>query len=302
MTPLQQKTIKAIVNVFETGRAQGNYSAVTVLPGDSGHLTYGRSQSALGSGSLFELLSQYCAAPGAKYAAQLQAYLPRVQSRDVTLDNDTELKNLLREAGTDPAMQAEQDRFFDANYFDPACTSASNCGLKSALANAVVYDSCVQGNWHGMRDATNQKCGAPGANGTTEQQWVKTFVQTRRQWLQNSRPPLPTTAYRMEAFLSLIASDKWDLSLPIQVHGVTITEADLNGGAAVVEPALRLSNPPASGDAVRKLQESLARAGFPCGQDGVFGAATDAAVRQFQSKKGLPADGVVGPATWAALG
>ncbi len=60
MTPLQEKTIKAIVNVFETGRAAGNYAAVTVLAGDSGHLTYGRSQSALGSGTLFQLLSQYC--------------------------------------------------------------------------------------------------------------------------------------------------------------------------------------------------------------------------------------------------
>jgi chitosanase len=45
MTPIQQKTIKAIVNVFETGQPAGNYSAVTVLAGDSGHLTYGRSQS-----------------------------------------------------------------------------------------------------------------------------------------------------------------------------------------------------------------------------------------------------------------
>jgi chitosanase len=228
MTPLQEKTIKAIVNIFETGRAAGNYSAVTVLAGDSGHLTYGRSQSALGSGTLFQLLSQYCVAPGAKFAAQIEPYLPRVEARDIKLDNDATLRNILREAGADPVMQAEQDRFFDVNYFNPACTSASACGLNTPLAQAIVYDSHVQGNWRAMRDAANQKCGAPGANGVTEQQWATVYVQTRKQWLLSSHPPLPATAYRMDAFLNLIAGGNWNLDLPIQVHGVTIATADLD--------------------------------------------------------------------------
>jgi len=35
--------------------------------------------------------------------------------------------------------------------------------------------------------------------------------------------------------------------------------------------------------------------------DGRFGSVTQHAVEQFQSSKGLDADGVVGPGTWAAL-
>ena len=299
MTPLQQKTIKAIVNVFETGRAAGDYSAVTAIAGDSGHLTYGRSQSALGSGSLFQLLSQYSVAPGAKFAAQIQPYLPRLEARDITLDKDATLRNILREAGSDPVMQEEQDRFFDANYFNPACTSASACGLTSVLAQAVVYDSCVHGSWRAMRDAANQKCGAPGSNGVTEQQWLTVYVQTRKQWLLSSRPPLPASAYRMDSFLSLMTDGNWNLDLPLQVHGVTIFAADLGDAAP---PSLRLSNPPITGDSVRKLQASLARAGFDCGQDASFGPKTEAAVKAFQAAKGMPQDGIVGPEVWSALG
>jgi hypothetical protein len=55
------------------------------------------------------------------------------------------------------------------------------------------------------------------------------------------------------------------------------------------------------GPAVRKLQELLSAAGSNIEPDGVFGQQTEAAVRQFQSDRGLAADGVVGSQTWAAL-
>ena len=55
------------------------------------------------------------------------------------------------------------------------------------------------------------------------------------------------------------------------------------------------------GPEVRYLQEILTNAGFPTATDGVFGAATEAAVKAFQRDNGLEADGVVGPLTWKAL-
>jgi peptidoglycan hydrolase-like protein with peptidoglycan-binding domain len=60
----------------------------------------------------------------------------------------------------------------------------------------------------------------------------------------------------------------------------------------------------ARGDAVRQVQQALINQGIPVagGVDGIFGAGTAAALRQFQTAKGLAATGVVDDATALALG
>lgn len=56
------------------------------------------------------------------------------------------------------------------------------------------------------------------------------------------------------------------------------------------------------GPAVRELQERLRAKGFlRASADGVFGRETEAAVKAAQRKYQLPADGIVGRATWEAL-
>jgi N-acetylmuramoyl-L-alanine amidase len=60
---------------------------------------------------------------------------------------------------------------------------------------------------------------------------------------------------------------------------------------------LRLAIPRMEGSDVLKLQEGLKKAGIVVGTDGEFGPATDKAVKEFQQKKGLIADGIVGPKT-----
>lgn len=58
-----------------------------------------------------------------------------------------------------------------------------------------------------------------------------------------------------------------------------------------------------SGSAVTTIQTKLKRWGYFDGPvDGVYGSKTTKAVRSFQQKNGLTADGVAGPATLKALG
>lgn len=70
--------------------------------------------------------------------------------------------------------------------------------------------------------------------------------------------------------------------------------------SAVQAAALTLG---ADGERVRTVQEKLSRWGYYSGAvDGVFGSDTLRAVKEFQRKNGLSADGVIGPQTLAALG
>ncbi len=55
------------------------------------------------------------------------------------------------------------------------------------------------------------------------------------------------------------------------------------------------------GDEVASLQKQLNAAGYNLAVDGIYGAATDAAVRDYQSRNALAVDGVVGPVTMNSL-
>ena len=72
-------------------------------------------------------------------------------------------------------------------------------------------------------------------------------------------------------------------------------------GSPSVKPTLRKGS---KGNTVRELQTMLLKLGYdlgPCGVDGDFGKATEAAVRSFQSDHRLEVDGVVGQLTNAEL-
>ncbi len=72
-----------------------------------------------------------------------------------------------------------------------------------------------------------------------------------------------------------------------------------SGGADLPNVTLKEGS---RGDHVKTLQKSLEKLGFELGaQDGAFGPRTEQAVKRFQSKHNLEADGIVGPKTREAL-
>ncbi len=75
------------------------------------------------------------------------------------------------------------------------------------------------------------------------------------------------------------------------------------GGSGSGEGGRPVLSRGSSGSDVVDLQNRLRQLGLYSGPvDGRFGPATEAAVRAFQQSRGLAVDGIVGPATWRALG
>lgn len=71
-------------------------------------------------------------------------------------------------------------------------------------------------------------------------------------------------------------------------------------------PTLRLYDglnhtSPHLADAVKELQTLLRQYGYRIAVDGEFGPYTENCIKHFQQAKGMSADGVVGPSTWAVL-
>jgi chitosanase len=307
VTDLQKRSAEAIVNVFETGTPRGDYGQVTVVPGDTGHLTYGRSQTTLASGNLYLLVKAYCESAGALYGDQLRPYLSRLADRDTSLDTDMPFRLLLKDAGGDVVMHQAQDAFFNRVYWEPSAAWCSQLGLGEALSNAVVYDSCVHGSWKKMLDKTVSMFGQPSAS--RERLWVEKYIDVRKDWLaNNANLLLRKTVYRMTSFEQLIKDSEWALALPFKVRGVVIDEsvlADEGMRASAHDPQeriLRFTDPYMVGQDVRAVQETLRSKGYEISNDGIYGPLTAASVRLFQQDNHLKPDGIVGPATRAALG
>jgi chitosanase len=297
MTLTQVASARAILNIFETSSVLGEYGAVTVIPGDTGHLTFGRSQTTLGSGNLADLIDRYVNNVGARFAQRLRPWLGRLGERDESLDHELHLHNILRATADDRVMRDVQDEFFDQVYWQPAVRSAQRLGIATPLGTAVVYDGTLHGSWDRMRRRTDVQAGTVAALG--ERAWIEAYVQVRRDWLANHpRRDLRPTVYRMDAFQRLISLGKWGLELPLVVRGHEISELTLNatprGSYDGPEPGTRplaLQQPLARGLDVRLMQLGLSATGADIQADAVFGTATRDALRAFQAHKGLPVTG-----------
>ena len=298
-TPTQARTCKAILNLFETSSVVGRYGSVTVLAGDTGQLTFGRSQTTLGSGNLALLVAQYAANPAARFGARLSPFLPRLQARNVALNTHELLKNILRATADDPVMRDVQDSFFDETYWKPALRACSSIGVTLPLGVAIVYDGHIHGSWRLIRDRVNKDIGSPAQ--ATEKAWLRRYVETRRQWLAtNSNALLRKTVNRMDSFGRLIELNNWGLVLPLVVQGQEVslqsmaaTPPDAFDGPQPGTRALLLQTPMLQGLDVRLVQLGLSERGVDVRADAIFGSGSRDAIAAFQQRSGLPVIGML---------
>ena len=137
LTATQKQAAQSIINLFETGVVLGDYGNVTVITGDTGHLTFGRSQTTLGSGNLLDLLKRYCTNPGTHFGPRLAPWLLRFEATDLSLDTDTRLHNTLRATADDKVMRDIQDVFFDEVYWQSGRESRHGCRQHLAALTTI---------------------------------------------------------------------------------------------------------------------------------------------------------------------
>ena len=230
-TPAQRHAINCIISVFETGRVPnpGAYSTCTILPDGAG-ISYGMHQSTDRAGSLDNIVKRYIELGGA-HAPALQAYLPYFASNKSATEppkgpwsaETRAVIDLLKVAGADPVMHQAQEEVFDRDYFQPAVNHANQIGLTKALSLAVVYDTCIHSGPGGVTMIRNMFAAKSPANGGTEAEWVKAYLNARRNWLGTHKMTiLHGTVYRMDALLALITAGNWDLTPPFKVRTVTV--------------------------------------------------------------------------------
>lgn len=227
--------VRAIISVFETGKARGNPGAVAVLRDGAG-ISYGMHQATHKSGSLYKVVYWYCHLNG-MFANDLTPYLPRLKNTAVRQQcaADDTLKRLLRQAGEhDPIMRQAQDAVFDRDYMTPAIDAVEGSGWNLPLSLAVVYDSHIHGGWKKVRDKVTLE-------NSSEKEWITRYVTTREWHLANAgrsgsvfQPKdrrhaelLRSTVYRMDTFRALIKADNWQLTTPFVAHGVAVQEENL---------------------------------------------------------------------------
>ncbi len=213
----------AIVRVFETGTAAGNYSEVAVL-NDGAGISYGISQFTHRSGSLAEVVSRYLASGGVAGRDVLSSRLPMLQVRSATaiakLAADRELRRALAAAGHTREMREVQEAVAFERYMLPAIRACEGSGFRLPLSLAVVYDSMTHGSYNKIRDRVRV---SHAGKGDFEKNWITAYVRERDVWL-GSIPRLRSTRYRTRFFMNRIATGRWGLELPINVHGALITK------------------------------------------------------------------------------
>lgn len=221
-TSKQKQLIQHIVNAWETGKPEGNYSAVSIMddgPNGIKQISYGRSQ-VTEYGNLHELIVKYVHAKG-KYAEELKIFLSSISV--TPLVSVLGFIDILKKAGNDPIMKRVQDEFFDEKYWQPALIWADKKGFELPFSMLVIYDSFIQSGsiLTFLRKRFSEYVPASGG---IETLWIELYVKVRDAWLSSHKNKLlQNSSYRTKDMLREIKVGNWQLDkLPFIANGTKV--------------------------------------------------------------------------------
>jgi len=179
----QQSRLVAAVAIIERGGEKTGYAYVSPAY-DNSYLVYGInfwSFPEVTGQSLEDLLDRYVKEPGALYAADFRAFNKAIASSDKTLVNNSDFKNLLRKAGSDPAMVKTQDRLLTSAELEPKLQQIRQMGAKTALGAAMIFYVMfneVRRDLEEIISSTDKLSNGSLNSVVDEKIWIKNLVMT----------------------------------------------------------------------------------------------------------------------------
>lgn len=221
LNPKKDKMLK-VINAFETGGTSVDYSSLYFFydgPNQIKQITLGRGFTEFGS--LVKVVEDYANANGI-YSNFFKKYVGRI-GKQPSLRHDKEFLDTLKRAGSDPVMQAVQDKIFEERYWIPAEKFFKDNGFTLPLSQLVIFDSYVHSG--GILSFLRKRFPeVPPVKGGDEKKWIEQYVNTRHDWLATHKtvPVLRNTIYRTNCFKDLIKKNDWNLDGVINANGILV--------------------------------------------------------------------------------
>ena len=230
-----------ITGIYEGGKP--DYCALADSPTDPGGLSYGKHQASETSGNLKDMLDRYSNSTDPAPDPAIKADLDKQLNDNFSDDGKSytgsaaqraKLKQVLKKACKDPAMQKTQDQFFKEQFYDPAVAKAAQYGVTTPLGKAIYYDMQIQGpglvdgfstralkKWSQANgvDPPATACRPQDPNGPDEREFLLMVDAERRAKMQASTTDYHNTTYRPDGFDRLLDANNMDLSQDFVLQG-----------------------------------------------------------------------------------
>lgn len=202
-----------------TATFEGGYS--TYQNYDDGIISYGRFQFTLAGGALFKVVNEYVSNSTSETAQALKAtYLSRIGQKDEGLREDAKLKELLRTAAREEAMQNAQNHVAKIKYWDLVMKlSAEPRGVQTPLGRAIMMDMAINhGPYHDYFTESEKAIGVaerskmPG-NGGTEAAFFKAATDLRKERMYRlaDKHGWGGLKVRADFWVDMVARGDWNL-------------------------------------------------------------------------------------------
>lgn len=229
LTSEQKRRAEQLTSLFENDTLDLQYGYCAALKDGRG-FTAGRAGFVTSTDEVYRVVKAYVAK---NPQSELTTFLPRLKYlMDEQSEETSGLKGFpqaWKKAANDPMFRAIQDDLVEELFWVPALEHARKLHIRTPLAIAAIHDTIIQ---HGndsdpdglpaLLEHTRKEAGGTPATGISETQWLKAFLNVRREHLVNASEPATREEWRnsLDRILVLEAiakSDNYNLTGPIIV-------------------------------------------------------------------------------------